>query len=166
MINSLIAATISQHGLDKDSPMEARRKAIKLFSRMLFNARQRSLWLALRGRQNRLQDLNAIAKIAERKATLHSGIVTVPLNKIVGSEGRSNDFDSTFAPLAAHDRDRWAGIAVARKLGVPLPPVELIQVADEYFVRDGHHRISVANAVGQVEIEAQILYTLEPTPMQ
>jgi hypothetical protein len=40
--------------------------------------------------------------------------------------------------------------------GDPLPPVELIQVGSVYFVRDGHHRISVARAMGQQEIEAVV----------
>jgi len=34
--------------------------------------------------------------------------------------------------------------------------VELIQVGDVYFVRDGHHRISVARALGQRDVEAEV----------
>jgi hypothetical protein len=37
-----------------------------------------------------------------------------------------------------------------------LPPVVLVQVGDVYFVRDGHHRISVARALGQLDIEAEV----------
>jgi hypothetical protein len=37
-----------------------------------------------------------------------------------------------------------------------LPPVVLVQVGDVYFVRDGHHRISVARALGQLDIEAAV----------
>jgi hypothetical protein len=47
-------------------------------------------------------------------------------------------------------------IAKLRLEGRPLPPVELIQVGDSYFVRDGHHRISVARAFGQTAIDAQV----------
>jgi hypothetical protein len=47
-------------------------------------------------------------------------------------------------------------IARARDRDKALPPVELIQVGDLYFVRDGHHRISVARAVGQRYIEAEV----------
>jgi hypothetical protein len=38
-----------------------------------------------------------------------------------------------------------------------LPPVQLIQVGDAYFVRDGHHRISVAHHLGQASIDAEVL---------
>jgi len=45
---------------------------------------------------------------------------------------------------------------------VELPPIDLIRVGDIYFVRDGHHRISVVRALGLQEIaakEASSLYT-------
>jgi hypothetical protein len=51
---------------------------------------------------------------------------------------------------------RWLRIAAARDQGKVLPPVVLVQVGDVYFVRDGHHRISVARALGQQDIEAQV----------
>jgi alkylhydroperoxidase family enzyme len=47
-------------------------------------------------------------------------------------------------------------IAIARSRDVPLPAVELVQIGDCYFVRDDHHRISVAKLSGQVEIEAEV----------
>jgi hypothetical protein len=47
-------------------------------------------------------------------------------------------------------------IAVAQQMGKTMPPVELIRVGNAYFVRDGHHRISVAQALGQEEVDAQI----------
>ncbi len=43
-----------------------------------------------------------------------------------------------------------------------LPPVELIQIGHEHFVRDGHHRISVARALGEYDIEAEVI-ALGPT---
>ena len=112
------------------------------------------------GNENKLRDLTEIARKAKRQPAQRAGVVNIPLTKIIGSEGRTNDFDSAFNPLKSHNRDRWIGIAAARRRGTILPPVELIQVADTYFVRDGNHRVSVAKAAGQVEIEAQILYVL------
>jgi hypothetical protein len=50
---------------------------------------------------------------------------------------------------------RWLRVAAARDQGKVLPPVVLVQVGDVYFVRDGHHRISVARALGQLDIEAE-----------
>ena len=51
---------------------------------------------------------------------------------------------------------RWTRVASAWLAGVVFAPVELLQVGGGYFVRDGHHRISVARAVGQLTIEAEV----------
>ena len=67
---------------------------------------------------------------------------------------------SSFVPLVNHLRDRWVGMAVAHRHGKTFPPVELIQVGDEYYIRDGHHRISIAKLFGQATIEAEIAYEL------
>ncbi len=83
-------------------------------------------------------------------------VVTRNLRSIIGSEGRAADFDLGFHPLDESARDRWVSMAVAYLRHLPLPPVELIQVGDAYFVRDGHHRISVGRAFGQIAIDAEV----------
>lgn len=80
----------------------------------------------------------------------------VRLSDIQGSEGKSDQFDHAFHPLHEESRARWVSVAVARAMGQSLPPVDLIRVGDIYFVRDGHHRVSVASAYGQREIEANV----------
>ena len=40
--------------------------------------------------------------------------------------------------------------------GEGLPPVDLIKVGEIYFVRDGHHRVSVAWALGHTDIDAYV----------
>src|SRR6266540_5030436 len=71
-------------------------------------------------------------------------------------EGRCDDFDVGFHPLKEHTEERWVSVARAQLRGLGLPPVELIQLGAVYFVRDGHHRISVAAALGQQEIDAVV----------
>ncbi len=94
------------------------------------------------------------------------GLKTVPLSHIVGSEGRCGDFDRQFRPLKTHTHERWYRVARAHLTGIPLPPVDLIRVGDEYYVRDGNHRVSVARAFGQAAIEALVTeYHLVPRTM-
>jgi hypothetical protein len=83
-------------------------------------------------------------------------VKTVAIDQIRGSEGRCRYFDRDFRPLHDKARGRWLNIARARQQGKSLPPVVLVQVGDTYFVRDGHHRISVARALGQLDIEARV----------
>lgn len=85
-----------------------------------------------------------------------AGVQPVPIQRIVGSLGRSHDFNSAFQPLSDNNRNRWVNIATLKLLGESLPPVELIQIREAYFVIDGHHRISVARALGQDTIDANI----------
>jgi hypothetical protein len=114
------------------------------------------VWSALTGRSRRLLDLAAIRDAYDVRSRHAAGTRAVPIEEIRGSEGRSEDFDADFRPLRPHSKDRWMRIAIAQQMGATMPPVELVQVGDAYFVRDGHHRISVARALGQKEIDAQV----------
>lgn len=102
-----------------------------------------------------LLDLNDIPTHQVRSRH-HGGIKPVSINRICGTLGRSTDFDSSFHPLSDRIRERWVGVATARLLNLPLAPVTLIQIRDYYFVVDGHHRISVARALGESAIDAEI----------
>lgn len=75
-------------------------------------------------------------------------------------------FDDAFHPIRTHTELRWRRVARAGLAGVTLPPVELIRIGEAYFVRDGHHRISVARALGQKEIDAVVtVWQVEPQPV-
>lgn len=106
------------------------------------------------GKQNHLQEL-ASQPISKIRPT--NRIVSVPIKQIKGTFGRSTDFDVNFNPLQERSRSRWISILTAMQLGISLPPVELVQVGETYYVRDGHHRISVAKALQQEAIEAHIV---------
>jgi hypothetical protein len=87
----------------------------------------------------------------------YAGSRTVAIHRIKGSEGRSDDFDCDFNPLHSRTRDRWISVAVARFQGNTLPLVELIQLGDDYYIRDGHHRISVARGLGEEYVDAKVI---------
>jgi hypothetical protein len=130
--------------------------AKNLYARARSTGRRRRLWSTLTGRPHRLIELAQIESTCTVRGRSHAGLRTVPLDRIRGSESRSSDFDLKFCPLQDHDRERWLRLAEAWLRGTVLPPVELIKVGGLYFVRDGHHRISVARATGQLDIEAQV----------
>ncbi len=90
------------------------------------------------------------------------GEMTVDLDMILGTaaDGRAQDFDVNFRPLQTHNKERWLGVAAAWLNGRRLGCVKLVQVGDIFFVEDGHHRISVAKAMGEHVIEAQVVCLL------
>lgn len=111
----------------------------------------------LTGRPRNLLDLATEVSKRRIRSQHTVGSRTVSIRRIKGSEGRSSDFDSDFNPLHSRTRDRWISIAMARARGDTMPSVELIQLGDDYFVRDGHHRISVACALGEEYIDARVI---------
>jgi hypothetical protein len=85
------------------------------------------------------------------------GIRTVPVAKIVGSVGRTRDFDKAFLPTRAIAATRWKRVDRAFYGAEVLPPVRLFKVGDEYFVEDGNHRVSVARYQGVEMIDAEVV---------
>jgi hypothetical protein len=96
--------------------------------------------------------LAALGFVSERAA----GPRVVPLDAIIGSVDRVRDFDRRFRPTSARVRSRWEQIATAMRRGESLPPVSLNQIGELYFVVDGHHRVSVARALGHTDIDAYV----------
>jgi hypothetical protein len=84
------------------------------------------------------------------------GLKVVPLDAIVGTVDRAADFDRGFRPTSPRLRSRWERIAAAQRRGESLPPISLYKVGDLYFVRDGHHRVSVAKSLGRQDIDAYV----------
>ncbi len=84
----------------------------------------------------------------------------VPLDKIVGTVGRYNDFDKQFRPRRKGNNPRLDGIIKAMQTGKSIPPISLYQIKDEFFVLDGHHRVVAAKLLGWEEIRACILELL------
>jgi len=132
-------------------------RAAALYARVRSRGQRSGLGLLLNGRSRCLLALDEVDMDGDVCARPCEGIQRVPITHIRGSESRSGDFDRDFNPLHDHNRERWLSVAVARQQGKALPPVELIRAGEVYFVRDGHHRISVARALGQQTVEARVL---------
>lgn len=84
------------------------------------------------------------------------GVQVITLDSIVGSVDRTRDFDRKFRPTSSRPRERWQRIAAAQRRGESMPPISVYRVGDLHFVRDGHHRASVARALGWRTIEADV----------
>ena len=113
------------------------------------------VWAALSGHSRHMLPLSEV-----ESRTVHSrhdaGVQTVRIDRVQGSAGRYNDFDRNFRPLQHHTKHRWLSVARARQESKALPPVDLVQVGETYYCLDGHHRLSVARAFGQLDIEARV----------
>jgi len=131
-------------------------QAMILFEHSLRTARWKKLLGRLRGRLRQLERLECV-QAAVRLAGRHEERVrAVPLDRIHGSVDGGGNFDRDFYPLNSRAERRWVRVATAILQGKSLPPVELIQVGERYFVVDGHHRISVARMLHYSHVDAVV----------
>jgi len=93
------------------------------------------------------------------------GLKDIPLDAIVGSVGRYADFTRSFLPRQDSDRDRWARVKAATNGLVGLPPIEVYQIGQVYFVLDGHHRVSAARELGATHIQAYVTEVHTKVPL-
>jgi hypothetical protein len=143
----------SGRGADEGQAVKA---ALHHFRNALTQSWLAKVWAKVTGRSRRLLDLNAVRASCRVRGSHYAGTRAVPIDQIRGSEGRSDDFDVDFRPTSNRTRGRWISVAAALLMGKTLPPVDLVEIGDRYFVRDGHHRISVARALGQTAIDAEV----------
>jgi hypothetical protein len=117
-------------------------------------------------RPNELLSFETVRRALPIYGQSYRGVQEVPVDKIVGTTtNRYADFDRAFLPSQFRTKSRWKQIDELRLRDVNLPPVQLYQVGAAYFVRDGHHRVSVARQMGQAFIDAEVVEMHTRTPL-
>jgi hypothetical protein len=91
-----------------------------------------------------------------RRGERRLGNQTIPLDSIVGSVDRAREFDRRFRPTSGRVRARWERIDAAQRRGEAMPPIDVYRIGNLHFVKDGHHRVSVARALGYEDINAYV----------
>jgi hypothetical protein len=86
------------------------------------------------------------------------GLREVRLDSIVGTAEptKARTFDHRFRPPPS-SRRRWERLWIAGRRGDPLPPIAVFRLGERHFVGDGHHRVSVAHALGMLSIDAEVV---------
>lgn len=136
---------------------QERANAAYCFDRLRLHAKLGRFWRRLLGCWRPLSSIQQPWKPANADRRYLGQVQSIPLALIGGSVGRCGDFDPAFRPLQRHNRERWINIALAMQTATPLPAVDLVRLNDTYYVLDGHHRVSVARAFGQVTIDANVV---------
>ena len=127
--------------------------------------RQRAL-AQLSARLRRADDVNHILPFEEvvralgRTGERRLGEQLISLDSIVGTVDRSREFDRSFRPTSPRVRERWERINLAQRKGQAMPPIDVYRIGDMHFVKDGHHRVSVARALGHRDIAAYVTEVL------
>lgn len=104
-----------------------------------------------------LVDYEALHNHIHVTAQHDRGVQSIPIDRIVGSLGRQNDFDRNFTPASEQNIERWKQVDRALRDGKDLPPIEVFQIGKLYFVIDGNHRVSVSRSQGIEFIDAHVI---------
>ncbi|HEX5912850.1 MAG TPA: hypothetical protein VFY54_06955 [Rubrobacter sp.] len=128
------------------------------FTRARRRARLRALGARIRREHtpNRLLSFDDVRRELAANNRLYRGTRVVEVNEIIGSVGRWRDFDRSFLPARASVGHKWKRIDRAFQRSEDMPPVELYEIGDAYFVVDGHHRVSVARYHDVPTVEASV----------
>jgi nucleotide-binding universal stress UspA family protein len=155
-----------------NSPIEYNR-AIEDFRSARSKAEFQRLWSTITGKSKTLLPYAEISKKLHASGLSSKGIQEIPIDSIVGSVNRYQDFNQNFLPLHDEDMQRWARVkaAMTSPASSGLPPIRVYKIAEVYFVLDGNHRVSIARQMGIEKIEAYVTeirsrvnFTVEDTP--
>jgi hypothetical protein len=113
-----------------------------------------SIWAKLTGTST---NLTTFPEQAPQKSSNRKNISAqdIQLRQIVGTLNRQSDFDHKFRPLKSYLRDRWVNAYLSLEQG-GWAPILVHKIGDQYYVEDGHHRVSIARSLGMEFIQANV----------
>lgn len=152
------------HRIDADGGQQ-RSRALEDFRAARRRAALHAIMGRLQGTSLNLLSFNEVAHQLQVIGQVDRGVRQIPLDRIVGSVGRYDEFDRSFLPLKSYDADRWASVRAAAADPAELPPIEVYQIEDVYFVIDGNHRVSIARHLGLDFLDAHIIETRTRAPL-
>ena len=119
----------------------------------------------LKGRHGeRLLELDEVERRLKPFGRRYLGVREIPLDALVGTDGRASSFTRDFRPLHAFSRDRLRSLESAfGESG--FPPIVTVKLGETYFVIDGHHRAALARRAGAGTIEADVTELIARVPL-
>jgi len=94
--------------------------------------------------QNYLISIGELKAIVPPEASISLGIQDIRVDQIIGTEDRSDDFVDGFFPVNWWMRERWDKVKRLLLAGEINDAIKVFEYGGHYFVRDGHHRTSIA----------------------
>jgi uncharacterized ParB-like nuclease family protein len=143
-------------------------RALEDFDAARFRAFTRSVRSILTRRARRLQSIEPVLQAAGLEGRAFGGVREIPLDRIVGSAAppaKAGDFDPAFMPINRRTRERWLRIYREMVEGDELPPIDVYKVGDDYYVIDGHHRVSVARSLDRATLNARVVEVRTRAPL-
>lgn len=123
-------------------------------------ARNKALWQSvtklLTGKNIDLVQYDEVRKRLAKTINKPTELREIPIKDIVGTLSRGADFSRTFLPRYEFDKNRWVRVMIANQNESGIPPIDVYQIGNVYFVIDGHHRVSVLRSLGADYVMANV----------
>jgi hypothetical protein len=120
--------------------------------------------VAGRREQRPLLSLDEVSKRLRAFEQTYVGIRPIPVDAIVGTVSRVDDFDRDFLPKRSKIQERWETVEESYPEG-DFPPIVVYELDGRYFVVDGHHRVAIAKQLGTEFIDAEITQLRSSSPL-
>jgi hypothetical protein len=117
----------------------------------------------LRGQDNGILRLDDVVAVVPIQGESYQGVEDIPVDRIIGTENRGDDYSRAFLPLKRSLSGRWMQLHQLLAHTEFDEPISVIEAGGSYFVRDGNHRVSVAQSLGRTFLNA--IVTRYDTPI-
>ena len=143
-------------------------RAFQDFDAARSKAFRRAIAATLTRRARRLLSVEDVLEAAGQQGRAYGGEQEIPVDRVVGTasaQAKSADFDPAFLPISSRLRDRWTRIYREMTEGDELPPIDVYKVGENYYVIDGHNRVSVSRTLGRPTIMARVIDVKTRAPL-
>lgn len=148
-----------------DHPTISTTQAIQDFRDARNKAIFREILARLKGESVGLLSFDEVRQKLKAQVGTKKVLTEIPIHAIIGSVNRYEDFSRDFLPGQNVNQERWTNIELAGSGMVGLPPIEVYQIDEAYFVSDGNHRVSVAKQFGADQIQAYVTEVRTRVPL-
>jgi nucleotide-binding universal stress UspA family protein len=140
--------------------------AIEDFRKARRQAAMKDILSRFTGENVNLLSYEDVRKSLKASGSSERGLDDIPIDAIVGSVNRYDDFTRDFLPRGAIEPERWARVEVATTGMAGLDPIDVYKIGEAYFVKDGNHRVSVARQLGSSHIQAYVTEISTRVPLK
>src|SRR4030042_1380910 len=140
-------------------------QAVQDFRSARLKATLREIIARLTGDTSELLSYDEVRQKLKAQVSPKNVLKEIPIDAIIGSVNRYQDFSRDFLPGKNVNEERWANIELANYSATGLPPIEVYQIGEAYFVSDGNHRVSVAKQLGTTLIQAYVTEVFTRVPL-
>jgi hypothetical protein len=114
--------------------------------------------------RDRLLVLDEVERRLKPFGRRYLGVCEIPVDALVGTQGRVSSFTRDFRPLLSSSRDRMRSLQDGFAEGL-FPPIVAVKLGETYFVIDGHHRTALARRSGAAMIDADVTELIARVPL-